>query len=136
VRDAAPGLRADLQRTIRLLDKDDLMARGLNEQAELKSWPELQMRIIRLAGEISPPPELRPPQAKLPRNYNQIARRRIRQFESDMPSVCARYHRARRPDGTCLSSYSAEGECVGVDTGIKNSISNVRSLIAPLCRTS
>jgi hypothetical protein len=44
------------------------------------------MRIIQLTGEVSPPPELRPPQVKLPRNYNQIARRRIRQFESDMPS--------------------------------------------------
>jgi hypothetical protein len=28
-----------------------------------KSWPELQMRIIQLAGEGSPPPELRLPQA-------------------------------------------------------------------------
>ena len=30
-----PGLRADLQRMIRLLDKDDLMARGLNEQEKV-----------------------------------------------------------------------------------------------------
>jgi hypothetical protein len=30
-----PGLRADLQRMIRLLDKDDLMARGLNEQEKI-----------------------------------------------------------------------------------------------------
>jgi hypothetical protein len=55
------------------------------------------MRIIRLAREGSPPPELRPPQAKLPRNYNQIARRRIRQFESDMPSQAVRSPRANSP---------------------------------------
>ena len=30
-----PGLRADLQRMIRLLDKDDLMARGLNEHEKI-----------------------------------------------------------------------------------------------------
>jgi hypothetical protein len=30
-----PGLRADLQRMIRLLDKDDLMGRGLNEQEKV-----------------------------------------------------------------------------------------------------
>src|SRR5207249_6389198 len=45
-----------------------------------KSWPELQMRTTQLAREVSPLPELRPPQAGLPRNSNQIARRRIRQF--------------------------------------------------------
>jgi hypothetical protein len=52
----------------------------------LKSWPELQIRITQLAGEGSPPPGLRLPQAKLPRNSNQIARGRIRRFESYMPS--------------------------------------------------
>jgi hypothetical protein len=30
-----PGVRADLQRMIRLLDKDDLMSRGLNEQEKV-----------------------------------------------------------------------------------------------------
>jgi hypothetical protein len=30
-----PRLRVDLQRMIRLLDKDDLMARGLNEQEKV-----------------------------------------------------------------------------------------------------
>jgi hypothetical protein len=44
------------------------------------------MRPMQLARERSPPPRLRPPQAKLPRNSNQIARGRIRRFESDMPS--------------------------------------------------
>ena len=48
----------------------------------LKSWPELQIRITQLSREGSPPPGLRLPQAKLSRNSNQIARGRIRRFES------------------------------------------------------
>ena len=52
----------------------------------LKSWPELQMRIIQLAAKGLRHPGLRLPQAKFPRNSNQIARGRIRRFESDMPS--------------------------------------------------
>ena len=52
----------------------------------LKSWPELQMRIMQLAREGSPPPGLRLPQAELSRKSNQMARARIRQFESDMLS--------------------------------------------------
>ena len=52
----------------------------------LKSRPELQIRIMQLDREGSPPPGLRLPQAKLSRNSNQIARGRIRRFESDMPS--------------------------------------------------
>jgi hypothetical protein len=39
------------------------------------------MRIIQLAREGSPPPGLRLSEAE----YNQLARARIRQFESDMP---------------------------------------------------
>jgi hypothetical protein len=52
----------------------------------LKSWPELQMRIMQLAREGSPAPGLRLPQAELSRKPNQIARGRIRRFESDMAS--------------------------------------------------
>jgi hypothetical protein len=44
------------------------------------------MRIIQLAREGSPPPGLRLSEAELSRKYNQLARARIRQFESDMPS--------------------------------------------------
>src|SRR5438105_1744489 len=44
------------------------------------------MRIMQLAREGSPPPRLRLPQAELSRKSNQIARGRIRRFESDMPS--------------------------------------------------
>jgi hypothetical protein len=50
------------------------------------SWPELQIPITQLTREGSPPPGLRLLQAKLSRNSNQIARGRIRQFESYMPS--------------------------------------------------
>jgi hypothetical protein len=52
----------------------------------LKFWPELQIRVTQLAREGSPPPGLRLTQAELLRKSNQIARRRIRRFESDMPS--------------------------------------------------
>jgi hypothetical protein len=44
------------------------------------------MRIIQLAREGSPPLGLRLPQAELSRKSNQIARGRIRRFESYMPS--------------------------------------------------
>jgi hypothetical protein len=44
------------------------------------------MRIIQLAREGSLPPGLRLSQAELSRKSNQLARARIRQFESDMPS--------------------------------------------------
>jgi hypothetical protein len=43
------------------------------------------MGIMQLAREASPPPALRLPQTKLSRKSNQIARARIRRFESDMP---------------------------------------------------
>jgi hypothetical protein len=43
------------------------------------------MRIIQLAREGSPPPALRLSQAELSRKSNQVARARIRRFESDMP---------------------------------------------------
>src|SRR4051794_4799686 len=67
-------------------------------RSSLKSWPELQIRITQLAREGSPPPRLRLLQAKLSRKSNQIARGRIRQFESDMPSQAVRQHRA---EGCC-----------------------------------
>src|SRR6478609_6037654 len=50
----------------------------------LKSWPELQIRITQLPREGSLPPGLRLPQAKLSRDPNQVARGRIRRFESLM----------------------------------------------------
>jgi hypothetical protein len=56
------------------------------------SWPELQIPITQLAREGSPPPGLRLLQAKLSRNSNQIARGRIRQFESYMPSQAVGLH--------------------------------------------
>jgi hypothetical protein len=43
------------------------------------------MRIVQLAREQSLPPGLRPPQTELSRKSNQVARARIRRFESDMP---------------------------------------------------
>jgi hypothetical protein len=48
------------------------------------------MRIIQLAREGSPPPALRLSQAELSRKSNQVARARIRRFESDMPSQTVR----------------------------------------------
>ena len=56
----------------------------------LKTWPELQIHATQLAREGSPPPGSRLPQAELSRKSNQLARARIRQFESDMPSQAVR----------------------------------------------
>jgi hypothetical protein len=58
-----------------------------------ESWLELQIRITQLEREGSPAPDLRLAQAKLSRNSNQIARGRIRQFESYMPSHAVSLHR-------------------------------------------
>jgi hypothetical protein len=58
----------------------------------LKSWPELQIRALQLEREGSPPPGLRVPQAKLSRKSNQVARGRIRRFESFMPSQAVGLH--------------------------------------------
>jgi hypothetical protein len=58
----------------------------------LKSLPELQIHATQLARDGSPPPGLRLPHAKLSRNSNQIARGRIRRFESDMPSHAVDRH--------------------------------------------
>jgi hypothetical protein len=55
-----------------------------------RNLTELQMRIIQLAREGSPPLGLRLPQAELSRKSNQIARGRIRRFESYMPSQADR----------------------------------------------
>jgi hypothetical protein len=52
------------------------------------------MRIIQLAREGSLPPGLRLSQAELSRKSNQLARARIRQFESDMPSQAVQSLRA------------------------------------------
>ena len=56
-------------------------------EAPLKYGPELQLGIMQLEREGSPPPGLRLPQAKLSRKSNQVARGRIRRFESYMPMV-------------------------------------------------
>src|SRR6266550_4054550 len=69
---------------MRLDPRDTVRSSAL--RSSLKSWPELQIRITQLAREGSPPPRLRLLQAKLSRNSNQIARGRIRRFESYMPS--------------------------------------------------
>jgi hypothetical protein len=44
------------------------------------------MHTMQLAREGSPPPGWRLPQTKLSCKYDQVARARIRRFESDMPS--------------------------------------------------
>ena len=59
-------------------------------EAPLIYWPELQLGIMQLEREGSPPPGLRLPQAKLSRKSNQVARGRIRRFESYMPSQSVR----------------------------------------------
>ena len=62
-------------------------------EAPLKYGPELQLGIMQLEREGSPPPGLRLPQAKLSRKSNQVARGRIRRFESYMPSHAVRLQR-------------------------------------------
>jgi hypothetical protein len=51
-----------------------------------KFWSELQIHVTQLEREGSPPPGVRLSQAKLSQNSNQLARGRIRQFESYMAS--------------------------------------------------
>ena len=60
-------------------------------ETPLKYGPELQLGIMQLEREGSPPPGLRLPQAKLSRKSNQVARGRIRRFESYMPSQPVRH---------------------------------------------
>ena len=55
-------------------------------EAPLKYGSDRNMGIMQLEREGSPPPGLRLPQAKLSRKSNQVARSRIRRFESYMPS--------------------------------------------------
>jgi hypothetical protein len=52
----------------------------VSPEAPLKYGPELQLGIMQLEREGSPPPGLRLPQAKLSRKSNQVARGRIRRF--------------------------------------------------------
>ena len=65
-------------------------------EAPLKYGPELQLGIMQLEREGSPPPGLRLPQAKLSRKSNQVARGRIRRFESYMPSQPVRSPRVKK----------------------------------------
>jgi hypothetical protein len=67
------------------LDPRDAVAIRARDRL-LKFWPELQVRITQLEREGCPKPGLRLPQAKLSRKSNQVARGRIRWFESYMPS--------------------------------------------------
>ena len=64
----------------------------VSPEALLKYGPELQLGIMQLEREGSPPPGLRLPQAKLSRKSNQVARGRIRRFESYMPSHAVGLH--------------------------------------------
>ena len=68
----------------------------VSPEALLKYGPELQLGIMQLEREGSPPPGLRLPQAKLSRKSNQVTRGRIRRFESYMPSQAVRLRRVDR----------------------------------------
>ena len=70
----------------RLIQIDGHDPDRVSPEALLKYGPELQLGIMQLEREGSPPPGLRLPQAKLSRKSNQVARGRIRRFESFMPS--------------------------------------------------
>ena len=71
-----------------------------------------------LARKGSPPPSLRLLQAKLSRNSNQIARGRIRRFESYMPSHAVGLRRRCCPAvGPHLSARNGRPEFDGVDGG-------------------
>jgi hypothetical protein len=72
-----------------------------------KSWPELQMRIMQLARESSPPPGLRLFQAELSRESNQLSRARIRRFESDMPSQAIGLQCVLSGHPECAGAYAA-----------------------------
>ena len=64
-----------------------------------------KIRITQLAREGSPPPGLRLPQAKLSRKSNQVARGRIRRFESYMPSQPVRLHCVTEDGRTKTARY-------------------------------
>jgi hypothetical protein len=89
--------RLDLRISMRKADRVSSDAQDAGRLSRLKIvrqiLAELQMRVMQLAREGSPPPRLRLLQAKLSRNSNQIARGRIRRFESDMPSQQVRLQR-------------------------------------------
>ena len=70
----------------------------------LKILAELQIRIMQLEREGSPPPSLRLAQAKLSRNSKQVALGRIRQFESYMPSHAV-VSNSRSPDMRTARRY-------------------------------
>ena len=60
----------------------------------LKSWPELLIRVMQLTREGSPLSWIALTQTELSRKSNQVARARIRRFESDMPSQAVQSLRA------------------------------------------
>src|SRR5204863_8693541 len=63
---------------------------------------ELRVVTIQLEREGSPLPRLRLPRAKFSREPNQVARGRIRGFESDMPSQTVRQYALARARSCCL----------------------------------
>ena len=83
------------------------------------------MRIMQLAREGSPPPRLRLPQAELSRKSNQIARGRIRGFESDMPSQAVGL---QQPNAA--RSMASRVEDVPRDFGTHRRFNNLRSYVA------
>jgi hypothetical protein len=71
----------------------------------MRLHPRDAVRFSRQRSSASPPPGSRLPQAQLSRNSNQIARGRIRRFESCMPSHAV----------VSLSAKSADAACLGMD---------------------
>ena len=72
---------------------------------------------MQLDREGSPPPGSRLPQAQLSRNSNQIARGRIRRFESYMPSQPVR--------SLCLPRLASDGVSV---LGLHPSLQSIETL--------
>ena len=104
-------------------------------EAPLKYGPELPLGIMQLEREGSPPSGLRLSQAKLSRKSNQVARGRIRRFESYMPSHAVRLRTENGPlrlrtcgsilrgrvrsaaaDGCQASLYRDDGVCCGAES--------------------
>ena len=92
---------------------------------------------MQLAREGSPPSALRLPQTKLSRKSNQIARGRIRQFESDMPSHAVSFSRGTEMpaiSGTGPSASPTPSEPPSARTGIVTRLQRKSSLV-PLLST-
>ena len=90
-----------------------------------KSWDEMQMLIIQPAREGSLPRGLRLPQAELSRKSNQVARARIRRFESSMPGQAVGL---QQPNAA--RSMASRVEDVPRDFGTHRRFNNLRSYVA------